>query len=178
MQRMGEFEIKVALVQINFHKPARRLSVAPYTQRKEDTFTLTQRHLHDEGWMCISFISLNAHGERRDTISAHNFQTDVLLPTRDNCTQVILGERYLTGGACIVWADLKCQSDGKFTMGAFHNAHQAMTRTIFACPRIIVHPPVRPGTQSLDRHEIRQYHFTFSTSKSGLEHITPMQVAL
>src|SRR2546430_11786320 len=172
---MGEFEIKVALVQINFHKPVRSLSVATYTQRKEDTFTLTQCHLHDQRWMCIPFILLNAHGERRDTISPHNFQTDVLLPTTDNCTQVILNERNLTGGACIVWADLKCQSDGKFTVGAFHNAHQAMARTIFACPGIIVHPPVRPGTHRLDRHEIRQYHCTFSTSQSALERITPTQ---
>ena len=63
-------------------------------------------------------------------------------------------------------------------MCTFHATHQAMARTIFPRPGIIVHSPVGPCTQGLDGHEIRDCHFAHGAGKFGLEHIATAQVAL
>src|SRR5947208_15710720 len=103
--------------------------------------------------MYILFILHDNHGEGRGTIGSHNAQTNVLLTASNKRTQVMLSEGNFTRGGGIVWGNLERHSDGKFPVGTFHTAHQAMARAIFPSPGIIVHSLIGPRAQGLDGHE-------------------------
>ena len=102
----------------------------------------------------------------------------MLLSTRDDRAHVIREKRDLRWCCCVIRADFERHCDRHFAAYTFHNAHQAMTGAIFACPGIIVQFAELPGAQRLHRHKIRQHNFPGGTGKGGLENIAPAQVAL
>ena len=92
----------------------------------------------------------------------------MLLPTRDDCTQAIWHDRYLTGGDRVLRADFERHRDRHLAMRAFRHAHKAMTRAILSPPRIIVQLTELPGTQCLHRHKISEHKLTRDTGKARL----------
>ncbi len=177
-ERLGQFPIKVALVQFLLGQSASRFFVAPSTNGKHQALALLQIRLHNNRWVHFTFLLRDRHSEGRHTICPYDSKTYMLLSTRDDRTQATWNKGDLTWRCRIVRADFERHRDRHFTTRTSHDAYQAMTGAIFACPGIIVQFAELPGAQRLHRHKIRQHNFPGGTGKGGLENIAPAQVAL
>src|SRR5712691_9673316 len=102
----------------------------------------------------------------------------MLIPASDDSTDAIGGQECLTGRCCVVWAGFQSHGDWEFTVSTFDNAYQAVTGAVLVCPGIVIHPLIRPGVQSFDRHEISEHYFSRGAGKFGLQYIATAQVVM
>src|SRR5258708_2285254 len=106
-ERLGQFPIKVALVQFLLGQSASRFFVAPNTNGKHQALALLQIRLHNNRWVHFTFLLRDRHSERRHTICPYDSKTYMLLSTRDDRTQATWNKGHLTCRCRILRADFE-----------------------------------------------------------------------
>jgi hypothetical protein len=97
MQGVRQFSIKIARMQLVFDQAAGGQMCASDPHRKEQTLSLMQRELRNDGRMELTFSLGYGDRKRWDQRGSYDDQPNMLLATRNHHSSIVWHEEHLAG---------------------------------------------------------------------------------